>query len=326
MVSANNKPAPMADAPATEPPFALAHLSDPHISAISDVRVRDLINKRLYGYLKWKLHRGAEHLDAILLALQDDLKQTHPGHIAVTGDLTHLSLPTEFRKARQWLQSLGPPTRVTVIPGNHDAYVKTDWNQTFAHWTDYMISDDSRVADVIPSNVDSIFPSLRVRGRIALIGVCTAQPTAPYLAVGSVGAIQMQKLKTILVRTGEQRLFRVLLIHHSPAPGTVSWRKRLKDAAALRSLLARYGADLILHGHAHHTAQSYLKSLDGKVPVVGAPSASALGRTLQRRARYYIYRISPTTSGWDVRLEVRMYSPDKNRFIPEHEQQMNRSR
>ena len=316
----------MADAPSTEPPFMLAHLTDPHISAMSDIRARDLMNKRLYGYLKWKLHRGAEHLDAILLALQDDLKQTRPDHIAVTGDLTHLSLPTEFRKARQWLQSLGPPTQVTVIPGNHDAYVKTDWNQTFTHWTDYMISDDSRGGDDIPSNMDTIFPSLRVRGRTALIGVCTAQPTAPYLAVGSVGAGQMQKLKTILARTGEQRLFRVLLIHHPPAPGTVSWRKRLKDAAALRSLLERYGADLVLHGHAHHTAQSRLKSLDGKVPVVGAPSVSAMGRTLQRRARYYIYRISPSASGWDVRLEARIYSPDENRFIPEFKRQLNYSR
>lgn len=323
MVSANENPAPKADTGTT---FVLAHLSDPHIASMSDIRVRQLMNKRLYGYLKWKLRRAAEHLEPILLALQNDLKQTHPDHIAVTGDLTHLSLPTEFRKARQWLQSLGPPTQVTVIPGNHDAYVKTDWNQTFARWTDYMLSDDTGFGDDSPSNIDSIFPSLRVRGRTALIGVCTAQPTAPFLAVGSVGATQMQKLETILARTGEQRFFRVLLIHHPPASGTVSWRKRLKDAAALRSLLERYGAELILHGHAHHTAQSYLKSPHGKVPAIGAPSASALGRTRLRRARYYIYHISPTTNGWNARLEVRIYSPDEDRFIAECENQLNWSR
>ena len=135
----------------------------------------------------------------------------------------------------------------------------------------------------------------------------------------------MKKLETILARTREQRLFRVLLIHHPPAPGTVSWRRRLKDAAVLRSMLARYGAELILHGHAHHTAQSYLKSPQGKVPVMGAPSASALGRTFQRRARYYIYRISPNTKGWGVSLSVRVYSLDQHRFIPEYERQMNRN-
>ncbi len=325
MVSANNKAPSKTAAPTVENTLVLAHISDPHIASMGDIRARQLLNKRLYGYLKWKLHRGAEHLAAILLALQDDLIQTHPDHIAVTGDLTHLSLPTEFRKARQWLQSLGSPTQVTVIPGNHDAYVKTDWDLSFAHWTDYMLSDDTQVGDDFALNIGSIFPSLRVRGRIALIGVCTAQPTLPYLAVGSVGTVQMQKLKAILARTGEQRLFRVLLIHHPPAIGTVSWRKRLKDAAALRSLLASYGAELILHGHAHHTAQSYLEGPHGRIPVVGAPSASALGRTRRRRARYYIYRISSATNGWDIGLSVRIYSPDKNRFIPESENQLSLS-
>ncbi len=325
MVFADNNPAPLVIAPTTQTPLVLAHLSDPHIASISDIKARQLANKRIYGYLKWKLHRRAEHREAILEALQVDLKHTQPDHIAVTGDLTHLSLPAEFRKAGQWLRSLGPPAKVTVVPGNHDAYVKTDWNLSFARWFNYMLSDEVRFGADSPSNIDGIFPSLRVRSRTALIGVCTAQPTAPFLAVGSVGAIQMQKLKAILACTGKQRLFRVLLIHHPPAPGTVSWRKRLKDASALCSLLARYGAELILHGHAHHTTQNYLKIPLGKVPVVGAPSASALGRTPQRRARYYLYRISPTKNGWDVRRTVRVYSPGKNRFIAESETQLSGS-
>ena len=184
MVFSDNSPVPLVVAPTTQRPLVLAHLSDPHIASLSAIRARQLTNKRIYGYLKWKLHRRTEHREAILEALQDDLKHTHPDHIAVTGDLTHLSLPAEFRKAGQWLQSLGPPTEVTVVPGNHDAYVKTDWNQSFARWIDYMLSDDVRFDDDSPSNIDGIFPSLRVRGRTALIGVCTAQPTAPFLAVG----------------------------------------------------------------------------------------------------------------------------------------------
>jgi 3',5'-cyclic AMP phosphodiesterase CpdA len=321
----NNPPQPLV-APTNVTPLVLAHLSDPHMASISNIRARQLANKRLCGYLKWKLHRRAEHQETILSALQDDLKHTHPDHIAVTGDLTHLSLPAEFRKARQWLLSLGPPTKVTVIPGNHDAYVKTEWNQTFALWIDYMLSDEARFGDRYPENMDGIFPSLRVRGRTALIGVCTAQPTAPYMATGTVGAPQMKKLETILARTGKKRLFRVLLIHHPPAPGSVSWRKRLKDSSALCAVLARYGAELILHGHTHHTAQTCLQIPLGKVPVVGAPSASAMGRTRRRRARYYIYRISPSDNGWDVRCSVRVYSPEKSRFIAECETQRSWSR
>ena len=306
------------------PTFSLAHISDPHISCIADIRPGDLLGKRFFGYLKWRLRRRAEHRDSILAALQHDLADTKPDHIAVTGDLTHLSLPAEFRQTRQWLASLGTPDNVTVIPGNHDTYVKTVWQQTLAHWTDYMLSDDADIGDNPGAGFESIFPSLRIRGRIALIGVCTALPTAPHLAVGTIGDRQLQKLETLLAHTADRNLFRVLLIHHPPAPGTVSWRKRLTDAPALQSLLARYGAELVLHGHAHKTDLSKLKTPDGHVAVIGVPSASALGRTPQRRARYVTYHITPRSSGWHLRLAVRVYSPDKNRFMTEHEHPFSR--
>ena len=309
--------------PAEGAAFSLAHISDPHISCVAGIRAGQLWNKRLFGYLKWRLHRSADHHDTVLSALQDDLTRTNPDHIAVTGDLTHLSLPAEFRQTRHWLESLGSPDKVTVIPGNHDTYVKTVWQQTLAHWTDYMRSDDADIADNPASGLESIFPSLRVRGRIALIGVCTALPTAPHLAVGAIGDRQLHKLETLLAHTADQDLFRVLLIHHPPAPGTVSWRKRLTDAPALQSLLARCGAELVLHGHGHQTDLSKLKTPGGPVPVIGVPSASALSRTPQRRARYFTYHITPQSSGWHLRLAVRVYARDENRFIAEHEHELN---
>jgi len=329
MVSANfdnshvtGDPSPVIDGPTAETTITLAHLSDPHISCMGDITARDLVNKRLFGYLRWKLHRGAEHGSSVLSALQTDLEQTKPDHIAVTGDLTHLSLSAEFKETRQWLQSLGSPSQVTVIPGNHDAYVKLIWHQTMAHWSEYMISDTPREDDQKANHTENIFPSLRTRGCIALIGVCTARPSAPHLAVGSIGTRQLQNLETILAQTAKKRLYRVVLIHHPPAPGTVSWRKRLTDAAELRSLLEQYGVGLILHGHAHRTLHSYLQTPAGKIPVMGASSITALNRTPERRARYYIYRITPGGDVWDVRLEVRIYSPEENCFIRESEQQL----
>lgn len=319
---ATGDPSPLIDGPTAETTITLAHLSDPHISCMKNITARDLVSKRLFGYLRWQLHRNAEHGSSVLSALQTDLAQTKPDHIAVTGDLTHLGLSAEFKKARQWLQSLGPPSRVTVIPGNHDAYVKTIWRQTMAHWTEYMLSDSPREDDQNAKNTDNLFPSLRTRGCIAIIGVCTARPSAPHLAVGSIGARQLQQLETILAQTARKQLYRVVLIHHPPAPGTVSWRKRLTDAAVLRSLLEQYGAELILHGHAHRTLHSYLQTPTGNIPVMGVPSISALGRTPERRARYYTYRITPGGDGWDVRLEVRIYSPEENCFIRESEQQL----
>ena len=305
---------------ASDAAFSLAHISDPHISCMADIRSGELLGKRFFGYLKWRLHRSARHRDSVLAALQHDLAVTKPDHIAVTGDLTHLSLSAEFKKARQWLQSLGPPSQVTVIPGNHDTYVHTDWHKTMAYWTEYMLSDTPRNDNHNVENMDRIFPCLRIRGRVAIIGVCTAQPSAPHLAVGSIGAAQLHRLEKILSQTARQKYFRVILIHHPPASGTVSWRKRLTDAPALQSLLTRFGAELILHGHAHRAHQNYLKTPSGRVPVMGAPSITALNRRPERRARYYLYHISPGGDDWNVRLQGRVYSPDENRFIRENEQ------
>jgi len=300
--------------------YTLVHISDPHIACMHDIPARQLLNKRLLGYLGWKLHRGSEHSEALLSVLSEDLQRMRPDHIAVTGDLTHLGLPAEFIKSRQWLQSLGPPDRVTVVPGNHDTYVRTAWKQSFAHWTDYMLSDNKQVHSGSSGSFDRIFPSLRIRDQIALIGVCTARPSAAYLAVGSIGTIQLQRLAVILSQTAKQRLFRVLLIHQPPVPGIVGWRKRLTDAAALRALLTRSGAELILHGHAHKSVQTSLKTPAGRVPVMGAPSASSPGRTPRRRARYYFYRVRPYPGNWDVRLSVRVYAPEEHRFVSEAEQ------
>ena len=318
MVSANseNSTVPGNSSPAASP-FTLAHLSDPHIARMDDVTARDLVSKRLLGYLRWKLLRSAEHGSGVLSALEADLAQTKPDHIVVTGDLTHLGLSAEYREVGRWLRKLGPPSRVTIIPGNHDAYVKLDWHQTMAHWTDYMISDASGKDDHQPTNAENLFPCLRIRKGVAIIGVSTARPSAPHLAVGSIGAAQLKKLEAVLAQMAPTNLYRVLLIHHPPAPGIVDWRKRLTDASDLRPLLERYGVDLILHGPAHRALRNSLPTPVGNIPVMGAPSISALGRTPERRARYYIYQIAPGNNGWKVSQQVRIYSAEDNRFVRE---------
>jgi len=321
MMPVNSAPSRI-DTPAGKKPFVLAHLSDPHISNMKAIRARDLLSKRVYGYLRWKLHRGTEHHGAVLSALLDDLQHHRPDHVAVTGDLTHLSLPSEFQTVKKWLQSIGSPHQVTVIPGNHDAYVRTDWSQTHAHWTGFMLSDKAPAPPAAASGVYSIFPSWRIRGPLALIGVCTAHPSAPYLAVGTIGRDQLQQLEKIMDQATRQKLFRVILIHHPPAAGTVSWRKRLTDAAEFRALLKQYGADLILHGHAHLAVRSHLPVPSGNVQVLGAPSASAIGRNHERRARYYLYRITPVGTNWKVALTVRIYSPAEKVFVTESEERL----
>ena len=301
--------------------ISIAHLSDLHLCPLEGIKVHELLNKRIMGYLSWRLHRQWEHPEKVRVALLQDLQVTKPDHIAVTGDLTHLGLPGQCRAAYHFLQALGPPSRVTAIPGNHDAYVAAPWELTFALWTQYMVSDSHRPAVDTESQPGYIFPSLRVRGNAAVIGVSTAQPSAPTLASGSVGQPQLQALEKILQDTGRRHLFRIILIHHPPVPGLVKRRKRLTDAAAFCSVVKRCGAELVLHGHIHRSSFKQINTARGNIPVISIPSALALGRKPERRAKYHIYHLNPAVQGWDVRLSVHGYSVEENRFIQEGEPQ-----
>ena len=298
--------------------FTLVHLTDPHLADHHDIRFTDLLNKRFFGYVKWRLKRSSAHDVAVLDSLIDDVRICRPDHIAVTGDLTHLGLPAEFLKAKELLRDLGAPSEVTVIPGNHDAYVAGALERGLTHWVEYIVSDKQEIIDGDAVSSDALFPSLRVRGSIALIGVSTARPCSVFLAVGRIGKEQLARLQKMLIETGRKGLFRVILIHHPPVSGIVNWRKRLTDARAFRAIVQQHGAELILHGHAHCLSRAQLKTPTASAPVIGISSASAADRNLKRRACYHLYRLRKTAYGWEVHVSVRSFA-DRKGFITENE-------
>lgn len=299
--------------------FTLAHLSDPHLAYHRGSRLTDFLNKRFFGYVKWHLKRKSGHNDDVLLEMIRDIRASSADHTVITGDLTHLGLPAEFAKAKELLGFLGPASHVTIIPGNHDAYIGGALNCRLAEWADYMVSDGTKACDEAESPADILFPILRIRNGVALIGVSSAQPCSTFLAVGFIGNDQLQRLQNILIETGRKGLFRIVLIHHPPVTGVVSWRKRLTDAGAFQQALRGCGAELILHGHSHHLSRSYLEISDGRIPVIGVPSASAADRNPRRCARYHLYHLVPKSDGWDIRVCVRRYVKKNNRFDTEDE-------
>jgi 3',5'-cyclic AMP phosphodiesterase CpdA len=299
--------------------FTLAHLSDPHLAYLQDIRFVDLLNKRFFGLMKWRMQRRCEHHADVVANLIDDIRANQPDHIVITGDLTHLGLPAEIVKAKELLNELGAPFRITVIPGNHDAYVAGALNRFLKHWIDYIVSDQTEISPGESIKTDDLFPSLRVRGPAALIGVCTARPCSTFLAVGSVGRNQLQQLRKLLIETARQGLFRVVLIHHPPISGIVSWRKRLIDAKALRAIVQQYGAELILHGHAHRCSHEQIKTPDGQAHVIGISSASAVAGDSKRRARYHLYHLSRAAGRLQARVTVRSYKSRQGRFVTEKE-------
>jgi 3',5'-cyclic AMP phosphodiesterase CpdA len=248
--------------------FRLAHFSDPHLGPLPRVALRELASKRLIGYFNWHRKRGEDFRPDVLAALIGDMRQRQPDHIVVTGDLVNIGLDAEFASAGRWLADLGPPRDVTVVPGNHDAYVRGAVASYSESWAAHMLADEA-----IDANVK--FPFVRRRGPVALVGVSTAIATAPFMATGRIGAEQSAALRDILAELAAEGRFRVVLIHHPPLAGSAPWHRRLVDAELAVGPIAEAGAELVIHGHDHRTSVAAIESARGPVPVVGAPTPSA---------------------------------------------------
>jgi 3',5'-cyclic AMP phosphodiesterase CpdA len=288
-----------------------AQVSDPHLSSLEGVRPSELLSKRMLGYLSWTRRRRFEHRPEVLAALQRDLKQFPLDQLLVTGDLTHVGLPQEFRQALVWLKALGDPREVAVIAGNHDASVATPWQQTFALWRDYMASDNPTRQ---PDNLGNMYPSLRERGDIAFIGLNTACPKPPLMATGTAGAEQLSRLPALLDTAHTKGQFRVVYLHHSPLPGKDKWRKRLTDAAEVQAVIGNHGAELVLNGHGHRSHYDELETSHGKAPLIAIPSASALGLHKGNPASYNCYSVERSEKGWRLEVNSRDYQPEEGGF------------
>jgi 3',5'-cyclic AMP phosphodiesterase CpdA len=278
--------------------FTLAHLSDPHLPPLPAPRLIDLAGKRALGYLNWKRNRHKYQKRDVLDALVSDIQAQRPDHIAVTGDLVNIALDAEFAEAAAWLESVGEPDRVTVVPGNHDAYVRATRHSFAENWRDYL--GDSALAGGADA---SSFPFLRRRGPIALIGVSSAVPTPPLMATGWLGRTQRDALERMLTGFSTEPVFRVLLIHHPLRSN--SRFKRLTDASDLMALLKRHGVELVLHGHDHVHSTIWIDGPNGAIPVVGVPSASALAHGRYPAAAYNLFSILRDGGAWRCEQTIR---------------------
>jgi 3',5'-cyclic AMP phosphodiesterase CpdA len=289
--------------------FVLAHLSDLHLSA--PPRLAQLAGKRGLGFINW--HRGRKNIHKVeaLDAVTADLKTVTVDHIAVTGDLVNLSLPGEYALARAWLEALGPPSKVTVIPGNHDIYVPGARDGPSTFWGDYMRGDDGAAPGA--------FPFVRRRGEVALIALSSALPTGPFMATGRLGASQLARFAAALDST--RGLFRIVLIHHPPVSPPSRYLRRLTDADAFRRVLAQKGAELVLHGHDHRRSLVWLDGPERPIPALGAPSASArVPHHGENAAGYNLLHIDGEAGRWGCELIARERGADG--VVREAERQM----
>lgn len=271
--------------------------------------------KRPIGYLSWQFRRRKLHDPLVAAAIASDIKAAAPDHVALTGDMVNISAWAEFPAAARWIARLGSPEGLSFVPGNHDAYVHCPWEHGLGHFAPWMTGDLHVKPAQTDSQIATPFPFVRLRKNVALIGLSSALPQSLRRAGGRLGAVQLKSLSVLLRDLRERGYARVVLIHHPPLPGLASPRKALEDAGALRQVLEREGAELVLHGHNHLHMLSPLATRYGACHAVGVPSASMHPASGYAPAAWYLYRIDRQDGHWVTAVTVRSIDPASRRIV-----------
>ena len=265
--------------------------------------------KRTIGVFNWRLNRHRVHSTAVASAIAADIVAASPDHVALTGDIVNVAAHDEFTAAAHWLKAFGDPSWISFVPGNHDTYVRMDWQHGLSHLAPYMLGDMKVAIAQTSQQIATPFPYVRLRRNVALIGVSSGVPQPLHRAAGLLGATQIESLSFLLSDLRERGYARVVMIHHPPLPGLAKPRKALIDAPALREVLEAQGAELVLHGHNHEHMVNTLTSRFGAVHVLGVPSASLIESAHHPVAAWNFYRIQRQGGKWLTEVNVRSFDP-----------------
>ncbi len=285
----------------------IIHLSDIHLFCQKAVVPKKVLNKRLIGLSNWYLKRRKIVDLGLLDLLGKKIRKLRPDIICITGDLVHLAFQEEFVLARDWLKGLCRISRVKIVPGNHDLYIK----EAEQDMTKYLSPFFSLAPAENPHKNrghKSYFPALDILDECAFIGLSSAEPCGILKASGTVGKRQLEELSRLLKALKEKNIFRVILIHHPILPGVVSRRKELKDYDQLLRVLGRHGVELVLFGHVHKRFSSGPCGPLSETLCLSAPSATSKEKNVQKRAGFNLINISKCKKEWEIFVEDHVLS------------------
>lgn len=142
---------------------------------------------------------------------------------------------------------------MTVVPGNHDAWLPSVHAERrfLHHFGAFLKSDLPGLACELTAGP---FPSVKLRGPVAVIALSSAVPRPPFIASGRVGTTPLAALQQIVTHPEVSRRTPVVLVHHPPVerPGAGP------DSTGRRSLpghARRAPAPRLLSGDVVHAAR-----------------------------------------------------------------------
>ena len=153
-----------------------------------------------------------------------------PDFVMHTGDVTHLSLPSEFAQAKEMMSDIRTP-RVFTVPGEHDTI--NDGGKGYRKYFGAQTLGDG-------------WFSFDIKG----VHVISLVNTTSVDALGQLGADQLDFVRRDLARLSAETP--VIVFSHIPLYAMYpKWGWGTGDAITLLGMLRRFGSVTCLNGHVH---------------------------------------------------------------------------
>jgi 3',5'-cyclic AMP phosphodiesterase CpdA len=296
----------------------IGHISDIHVLELRDIRPWQFFNKRVTGGLNLLVDRGDRHSAEVVHTALEHLEEAGVDHIAVTGDVTNLAIESEFAAvARIFAQISGSPEAVSVVPGNHDYYVRDSVERRLfeTYLADYIRSD-------LPEyQLDTGYPFCKLLGEeVALIGMNSGVVSPPMFAIGTVDDDELERTEDLLDDPRVRDRFTIVMIHHPVLPfehATVRFMRRLTNAERVLRRLRIHQVDLLIHGHNHHFGTYEVPHLRGsgtmRICEAGSSSVTTYEGDEAFGGKFNIYHIE---DGHLHRIETHLFEASESSFLP----------
>lgn len=251
----------------------IAHLSDLHLLEAKHAERRGLPRRRLAYLSAGRPHDADDRRRRALAALRA-ARESGAEHVVVTGDLTEDGVIAQFEVLAEVLsESRLSPSRVTLLPGNHDVY---DARDAFLR----------ALEGPLAAFAETSRPGAPIALRDAvLLPVSTAVPQPYHLSAGSLGQPEIAATTTFAESTRRSGRAVILAMHHPPnrrMNPVMQWFDGFRDHVAVGAILEANDHVHVIHGHAHEVSDRGVRA--GATPRIFGADAVV---TAESPVRFY---------------------------------------
>ncbi len=242
----------------------IAHLSDLHLLE-PDVGKRTLRDRVRLGYLSLFRPIDAEARVRRAVRALTSARERGFDHLVISGDLTEDGGQLQFEELAHVLsESQIDPDKVTLVPGNHDAY---EGPKEFARALEGPLRPYAAGAGSHAGKVIDL-------GDAVLLPLSTAVHQHWAYSFGHIDAEGYEGLERRATDPGLSKRALIVVQHHAPTRHPIAalqWIDGLRGYNRLLTLLAKLRDVQVLHGHLHR-AMTRVLEIGGVSRIFGAPA------------------------------------------------------